>query len=76
MHHLCAFLGAQVHPAPGPEEVNWQALWFTHAQRTLRMWLVAPVMVLIVLLPVSLLGAAATQITGLICGPPEAPNME
>jgi hypothetical protein len=23
----------QVHPAPGPDEVNWTALWFTHKQR-------------------------------------------
>jgi hypothetical protein len=56
-----------VHPAPGPEEVNWETLWFTHQQRTLRMWLVAPAIIILVLLPVSLLTSAATQISTLIC---------
>ena len=28
----------QVLPAPGPEEVNWQALWYTYVQRQLRFW--------------------------------------
>ena len=56
-----------MHPAPGPEEVNWPALWFTHSQRVLRGWLVTPFIVILVLLPVSLLTSAATQLDQAFC---------
>ncbi|KAI8469089.1 MAG: hypothetical protein J3K34DRAFT_514584 [Monoraphidium minutum] len=45
----------KVHPAPGPEEVNWEALWFTHAQRVRRGFYVTPFIITLVLLPVSML---------------------
>jgi hypothetical protein len=52
----------QVHPAPGPEEVNWQSLWFNHQQRVLRGWLTAPFAVIVVLLPVSGLTSAISML--------------
>ncbi|GBF99191.1 hypothetical protein Rsub_11636 [Raphidocelis subcapitata] len=58
-----------VRPAPGPEEVNWQALWYTHGQRTIRGMLVAPFIVIVVLLPVSLATAAMTQLNEAFCSP-------
>eukprot|EP00878_Enallax_costatus_P009758 GHUV01010191.1.p1 GENE.GHUV01010191.1~~GHUV01010191.1.p1 ORF type:complete len:1012 (+),score=268.71 GHUV01010191.1:434-3469(+) len=57
----------QVHAAPGPEEVNWQALWFNHAQRTWRGWATTPFAVIVVLLPVSLLTSAISQLNATFC---------
>ncbi|KAI8465074.1 MAG: hypothetical protein J3K34DRAFT_525694 [Monoraphidium minutum] len=59
----------KVHPAPGPEEVNWEALWFTHAQRMRRGFFVTPFIIIIVLLPVSMLTSAMTQLNDLFCAP-------
>ena len=59
----------QVHPAPGPDEVNWQALWYTHSQRVVRGLLVTPFIIIIVLLPVSLLSSAMTQLQDAFCSP-------
>jgi hypothetical protein len=59
--------GFQVHPAPGPEEVNWYALWFTHEQRVVRGWIVIPCIVFLVLVPVSLVAAAVTQVNAAFC---------
>ncbi|KAF6257975.1 hypothetical protein COO60DRAFT_1701539 [Scenedesmus sp. NREL 46B-D3] len=57
----------QVHPAPGPEEVNWQSLWFNHQQRLLRGWLTAPCAVIVVLLPVSGLTSAISMLNSEFC---------
>lgn len=57
----------QVHPAPGPEEVNWESLWFTHAQRVRRGFLVTPFIVVLVLLPVSMLTSAMSQLNDTLC---------
>jgi hypothetical protein len=61
---LCSPLGCclQVHPAPGPEEVNWQSLWYNHQQRVLRGWLTAPFAIIVVLLPVSGLTSAISML--------------
>lgn len=56
-----------MHPAPGPEEVNWYALWFTHEQRSLRGWITVPCIVFLVLVPVSLVAAAITQVNAAFC---------
>jgi hypothetical protein len=58
----------QVHPAPGPEEVNWQSLWFNHSQRVLRGWLTAPFAIIVVLLPVSGLTSAISMLNSEVCG--------
>jgi hypothetical protein len=58
----------QVHPAPGPEEVNWQSLWFNHQQRVLRGWLTAPFAVIVVLLPVSGLTSAISMLNSEVRG--------
>lgn len=68
-HPFC--LLQQVHAAPGPEEVNWESLWFNHAQRTFRGWVTTPFAVLVVLLPVSLLTSAISQLNSQVsvsCG--------
>lgn len=57
----------QVHPAPGPEEVNWQSLWFNHQQRVLRGWLTTPFAVIVVLLPVSGLTSAISMLNSEFC---------
>ena len=58
----------QVHPAPGPEEVNWQSLWFNHQQRVLRGWLTTPFAVIVVLLPVSGLTSAISMLNSEVRG--------
>ncbi|KAF8056000.1 ERD4 [Scenedesmus sp. PABB004] len=54
-------------PAPGPEEVNWESLWFNHGQRVLRGWLTVPAVVFVVLLPVSLLTSAISSLNSQFC---------
>lgn len=51
-----------MHPAPGPDEVNWQALFYSAGQRMVRGLLVTPFIIILVLLPVSMLGGAMTQL--------------
>jgi hypothetical protein len=58
-----------VHPAPGPEEVNWQALWYTNRQRVVRGLIVVPCIVALVMVPVSLLTSALTQLNEAFCSP-------
>lgn len=44
----------RVMEAPGPEEVNWQVLWKTSKERSLREFLVFPLIVFIMLVPMGL----------------------
>lgn len=46
-----------------------QALWYTSRQRTLRALLVTPFLIFLVVLPVSLLTGAMTQINDAFCSP-------
>ena len=65
---MCVYINAhthtltQVHPAPGPEEVNWQALNFSYKQRTLRMFLVQPLLLLLIAFPIGLFSGALLQL--------------
>jgi hypothetical protein len=52
----------QVRPAPGPEEVNWQALNFSYKQRNLRMFIVQPLLLLLISIPIGLFSGALTQL--------------
>eukprot|EP00878_Enallax_costatus_P022072 GHUV01023404.1.p1 GENE.GHUV01023404.1~~GHUV01023404.1.p1 ORF type:complete len:906 (+),score=284.12 GHUV01023404.1:2758-5475(+) len=60
----------QVHPAPGPEEVNWQHLWMTYKERDWRAALTWPLMLLVVLFPITLVTSAASRLEYVFC--PEA----
>jgi hypothetical protein len=44
-------------------------LWFTHAQRVARAFIVTPLIVILILLPVSLLTSAMTQLNDAFCSP-------
>lgn len=57
----------QVHPAPGPEEVNWQHLWLSRMQRTLRGIVVWPFLLLVVLFPITLFTSAVGRVEYLFC---------
>lgn len=57
----------QVHPAPGPEEVNWESLWFNHRQRQIRAFATTPFAILVVGAPVSLLTSAISSLSGTFC---------
>jgi hypothetical protein len=57
----------QVHPAPGPEEVNWQHLWMTWRERDCRTLLTWPLMLLVVLFPITLVTSAASRLEYVFC---------
>ncbi|KAI8473306.1 MAG: hypothetical protein J3K34DRAFT_411580 [Monoraphidium minutum] len=63
----------QVHPAPGPEEVNWQHLWLTWRQRDLRSVLTWPLTVAVVVFPITLMTSAVSRLQFLLCPAPGAP---
>ncbi|EIE23620.1 hypothetical protein COCSUDRAFT_63147 [Coccomyxa subellipsoidea C-169] len=62
----------RVMEAPGPEEVNWQVLWKTSRERSVREILVFPLIVLIMLIPMGLFSGTLAQATSAICGGPDA----
>ena len=57
----------RVMPAPGPEEVNWQSLWFSYRDRVRRGWLLKPLLVVVILIPMPMFSAALMQLSQLIC---------
>ncbi|GLC55507.1 hypothetical protein PLESTB_000995000 [Pleodorina starrii] len=61
----------KVRPAPGPDEVNWPALWLRSAQRSRRTALVTPLLAaLLLLVPVGLFSGGLQQLNHLLCPPP------
>jgi hypothetical protein len=59
----------QVHAAPGPEEVNWQHLWLTWRQRDARAALTWPLLVAVVVFPITLITSAVAQLQYVLCPP-------
>ncbi len=57
----------QVHPAPGPEEVNWQALWLNWRQRDIRGYITAPLWLFIVFFPIGIFTGALSQLDYVLC---------
>lgn len=59
----------QVSPAPGPDEVNWSALWLRPRQRWLRrVLLVRPLALgLLLLVPVGIFAGGLQQLNSLLC---------
>ncbi|KAF8073110.1 AAP5 [Scenedesmus sp. PABB004] len=57
----------QVHPAPGPEEVNWQHLWMTWRERDCRTILTWPLLLAVVLFPITLITSAASRLDYVFC---------
>ncbi len=58
----------QVRPAPGPDEVNWPALWLRPRQRAFRTALTRPLLAaLLLLVPVGLFSGGLQQLNHLLC---------
>lgn len=57
----------QVHPAPGPEEVNWQHVWMSGFERDLRTAFTWPLTLLLVLFPITLVTSAASRLEYVFC---------
>ncbi|EFJ49655.1 hypothetical protein VOLCADRAFT_104236 [Volvox carteri f. nagariensis] len=57
----------RVHPAPGPDEVNWSALWSNFRDRDLRRNLMRPLVVLMVAFPIGIFTGGVTQLDYLLC---------
>lgn len=58
---------SQVHPAPGPEEVNWQHLWLTWRQRDLRTVLTWPLILAVVVFPITGFTSAVARLQYVLC---------
>eukprot|EP00798_Chlamydomonas_sp_ICE-L_P014458 gene14458-20470_t len=58
---------SQVHVAPGPEEVNWSALWMSYKQKDFRGWFLKPLLVIIILIPIGIFSGALMQLDFLLC---------
>eukprot|EP00798_Chlamydomonas_sp_ICE-L_P017208 gene17208-23528_t len=57
----------KVHPAPGPEEVNWPTLWLNYRQRDWRHNLVRPLILIVLLLPVGIFTSGMQQLDFVFC---------
>ncbi len=57
----------QVQVAPGPDEVNWPALWLNYKQRDFRSWVCKPLLVVLVLFPIGVFAGGLTQLDFLLC---------
>lgn len=57
----------QVHPAPGPEEVNWQHVWMSGFERDLRTAFTWPLTILLVLFPITLVTSAVSRLEYVFC---------
>lgn len=57
----------QVHPAPGPEEVNWQHVWMSGVERDVRTAFTWPLTIALVLFPITLVTSAVSRIEYVFC---------
>eukprot|EP00798_Chlamydomonas_sp_ICE-L_P013270 gene13270-19112_t len=57
----------KVQMAPGPEEVNWTALWMSYRDREARAWIVTPLLTLLILFPVGIFSGGLMQLAILLC---------
>ncbi|KAG2443726.1 hypothetical protein HXX76_002072 [Chlamydomonas incerta] len=57
----------RVHPAPGPDEVNWSTLWSDYRSRDLRRNLTRPLTLLVVLFPIGIFTGGLMQLDYLLC---------
>lgn len=59
----------QAHPAPGPDEMNWQALWKTWAQKDVRKVLVFPLIALVIMFPLGVFAGGLSKLAVILCDP-------
>eukprot|EP01025_Chloroclados_australasicus_P060634 TRINITY_DN7799_c1_g4_i1.p1 TRINITY_DN7799_c1_g4~~TRINITY_DN7799_c1_g4_i1.p1 ORF type:complete len:584 (+),score=30.17 TRINITY_DN7799_c1_g4_i1:939-2690(+) len=57
----------QTHPAPGPDEVNWQALWRHWRERDLRVLAAFPFYFILMCIPLGIFAGALTQLSSTMC---------
>jgi len=57
-------------PAPGPDDINWKALWSTGPRRYLRRAIAAPMLLMVVLFPAGMFSAAISNINLALCNTP------
>ncbi|GMH41955.1 hypothetical protein BSKO_09874 [Bryopsis sp. KO-2023] len=63
----------KAYPAPGPEEMNWQALWKTWVEKDVRSVIVFPFLVFLCLLPIGLAMGAMSRLNNFLCGRTDSP---
>ncbi|GMH42492.1 hypothetical protein BSKO_10411 [Bryopsis sp. KO-2023] len=59
----------QAHAAPGPEEMNWQALWKTWVQKDIRRVLVFPWLVGLIIFPLGIFAGGLSKLSEVLCDP-------
>eukprot|EP00210_Caulerpa_lentillifera_P005734 g5482.t1 len=61
----------RVGPAPGPDEMNWQALWKSKGEKEFRQIIVIPFIVLLCSFPLGIFAGALSQLSEFLCAHPE-----
>eukprot|EP00803_Ostreobium_quekettii_P009724 evm.model.scf_220.3 EVM.evm.TU.scf_220.3 scf_220:31260-46576(+) len=62
----------QMQPAPGPDEMNWQALWKTSTERDIRTIIVLPFLAVLIFFPVGIFAGSLSMFNTYVCGDRES----
>ncbi|KAL4419727.1 hypothetical protein ABPG75_006825 [Micractinium tetrahymenae] len=65
---LVPALNFDVRPCPGPDNLNWAALWTTWRQKLVRRYAVIPFLVIVMLFPIGVLTGVLTNLSTAVCG--------
>ncbi|KAI3425260.1 hypothetical protein D9Q98_009028 [Chlorella vulgaris] len=57
-----------VRPCPGPDDINWSALWASHGSRLLRALAVLPFLIFMMVFPIGVLVGALSTLDTAVCG--------
>lgn len=65
---LVPALNFDVRPCPGPDNLNWAALWVTWRQKLARRYAVLPFLVIVMLFPIGVLTGVLSNLSTAVCG--------
>lgn len=65
---LVPALNFDVRPCPGPDDLNWAALWASWRHKLVRRYAVLPFLVLVMLFPIGVLTGVLTNLSTAVCG--------
>lgn len=57
----------KVQQAPGPDEINWQALWIPWYQKDIRAIIAIPIMIIFMLIPLGIFVAILSKLSHFVC---------
>ncbi|KAL4437833.1 hypothetical protein ABPG77_005745 [Micractinium sp. CCAP 211/92] len=65
---LVPALNFDVRPCPGPDDLNWAALWATWRHKLARRYAVMPFLVVVMIFPIGVLTGVLTNLSAAVCG--------